>query len=359
MKLDKDFYFNLIVGTSVSLFALLGSYKLTQVVFEGKSYLGTVVGQNITTAEFKEKFAAIKKQQGAMSSDFKTENGRNQYFEVRNNVMQDIILTKIIMAQAVEKKIEFTDQQIEDEIKMVKVNTFKNNEEAFQKAMKKNNFTLPKLREIIRERNTIKLVIDKLIDENVKVTEKDLLDFYNSKKDSEFTTKEQVEAAHILVKDEALAKQIIDELNKGGDFDALAKKHSVDPGSKESGGKLGYFAKGDMVKEFADASWELQVGDITSKPVKTQFGFHIIKKTGLRPASVMPFSDVKEKISGELKNMKQTEFFQKWREKMLKETEVKPKPEFESFFPAKKEEKVADKKDDKSEAKLETKEEKK
>lgn len=69
-------------------------------------------------------------------------------------------------------------------------------------------------------------------------------------------------------------------LAKGADFAALAKQYSEDPGSKDQGGDLGYFAKGAMVKEFEDAAWKLKVGQITASLVKTDFGYHIIKKTG-------------------------------------------------------------------------------
>jgi len=331
MNNSKDFYFNLIVGTGVSLLSLMGAYTLTHVMFDGKGYIANVSGRNITISEFKEKFGGMKKQQTTMGTDFKTEAGKAQYFELRNQVFNDIILTKVLLAEADNQKIEFTPQQVDEEIQKVKATTFKNNEEAFQKAMKKNNFTIEKLREVVKERTLVKKVIDKLIEDGVKISEKDLIDYYNSKKESEFVTKEMVEASHILVKEEAKAKEIIDELDKGGNFDELAKKYSTDPGSKNTGGKLGFFAKSDMVKEFADAAWELSDGEITSKAVKSQFGFHIIKRTGHKPSEVTPFEKVKEKISADVKNSKQTEFFQKWKEKTLKDTEIKPNVGYEDF----------------------------
>lgn len=88
----------------------------------------------------------------------------------------------------------------------------------------------------------------------------------------------KVRASHILVEKHPLALQILEELKKGADFAQLAAKHSVCP-SRKSGGDLGSFGKGQMVREFEAAAFSLKAGE-TSNIVKTQFGYHIIKRTG-------------------------------------------------------------------------------
>ena len=87
----------------------------------------------------------------------------------------------------------------------------------------------------------------------------------------------EIRARHILVATENGAKGIIAELNAGGDFATIAKAKSTDPGSAPKGGDLGYFTKGQMVKEFEAAAFALRPGQITEAPVKTQYGWHIIK----------------------------------------------------------------------------------
>lgn len=87
-------------------------------------------------------------------------------------------------------------------------------------------------------------------------------------------------ASHILVKDRALAERVYAEAKSGKDFAALARKYSTCP-SKEKGGDLGWFSSGQMVKEFENATLKLGCGQI-SKPVRSQFGYHIIKKTGYK-----------------------------------------------------------------------------
>ena len=91
---------------------------------------------------------------------------------------------------------------------------------------------------------------------------------------------DQVRASHILVKDEATAKKLKAEIEGGLAFEDMAKQHSSCP-SKAKGGDLGWFGKGSMVKPFEDAAFSLNEGQLSS-PVKTQFGYHLIKLTGKR-----------------------------------------------------------------------------
>jgi peptidyl-prolyl cis-trans isomerase C len=116
--------------------------------------------------------------------------------------------------------------------------------------------------------------------------------------DKEFANKpgeEEVHARHILVGDEATAKKIIAELKAGADFSALAKKYSTDP-QAQNGGDLGFFKKGDMVPEFADAAFALKPGEYTQTPVHTQFGWHIIKLEEKRTAPPPTFEQARDEI---------------------------------------------------------------
>ncbi len=87
----------------------------------------------------------------------------------------------------------------------------------------------------------------------------------------------RVKASHILVKDEKAANKLIEKLKKGEDFARLAKVHSSCPSGKK-GGDLGFFSKGQMAKQFENAAFSQEIDEI-SKPVRTQFGYHIIKVT--------------------------------------------------------------------------------
>lgn len=111
--------------------------------------------------------------------------------------------------------------------------------------------------------------------------------------------KEEISARHILVQTETQAKEIIVELGKGADFAELARAQSMDPAGKQQGGDLGYFSREEMVPEFSEAAFKLKDGETTTAPVRTQFGWHIIRVEARRTAS-QPFEEVREKLTSDM-----------------------------------------------------------
>lgn len=114
---------------------------------------------------------------------------------------------------------------------------------------------------------------------------------------------EEIQASHILVKTEEEAKEIFEKIAHDGDFAELAKQHSLDPGSKTNGGDLGYFTKGRMVPEFEKAAFALKDGEV-SAPVKSQFGWHIIKLTDRRKQEPPAFDQISDRIKVHLVRQK-------------------------------------------------------
>jgi peptidyl-prolyl cis-trans isomerase C len=122
---------------------------------------------------------------------------------------------------------------------------------------------------------------------------------------------EEVHAEHILVEDQKTAKEVISQLEKGADFAELSKKYSKGP-SADKGGDLGWFAKGEMVPEFSDAAFELKKGEFTKAPVKTQFGWHIIKVEDRRMRPEPKYEDVKPQLEAQLRQKTLGEMVQGW-----------------------------------------------
>ena len=145
---------------------------------------------------------------------------------------------------------------------------------------------------------------DLYFDKSVKgaVQEADAKKFYEEQVKG-MKPEEEVRAKHILVEDEAKAKEIVDKLKAGGDFAALAKENSKDPGSKDNGGDLGFFGRQQMVPEFEEAAFKLAKDEI-SAPVKSQFGFHIIKLEEKRQKAVPSFETFKERIVASMVHQK-------------------------------------------------------
>lgn len=123
---------------------------------------------------------------------------------------------------------------------------------------------------------------------------------------------EEVRARHILVKTEKEAQDVLTKLKGGADFEKLAREISTDPSAKTNGGDLEYFTKGQMVAEFSDAAFKLTKGQI-SQPVKTQFGFHVIKVEDKRMKPVPKFEDVKDQVQAFVVRKAQAEVVMKVR----------------------------------------------
>ena len=118
----------------------------------------------------------------------------------------------------------------------------------------------------------------------------------------------QYHVKHILVKNEADAQNIINQLNKGSSFEKLAREKSMDQGSAARGGDLSWAAPSNYIKPFSDAMIALKKGQVTQKPVKTQFGYHVIKLVDVRKATLPSLDQVKPKIKTALEEKKWQEY---------------------------------------------------
>ena len=151
----------------------------------------------------------------------------------------------------------------------------------------------------------VELYMRKLFD-GIKVSDSDLRDFYNKNKAS-MNQPAQARARHILVEDEKTANDIIAQLkNLKGEaltkkFAELASQKSIDKGSAAHGGELGWFGQSQMVKPFADAAFALKKGEVTQKPVKSNFGYHVILKEDSKAAGTVGLNEVKPQIEGSIK----------------------------------------------------------
>ena len=152
----------------------------------------------------------------------------------------------------------------------------------------------------------IRAYLKKEIMDTVKVTDEEAKKYYDANKDK-IKEPEKINVSHILVDNEAEAKDILAKLKGGADFAALAKEKSKDA-SKEKGGEIGFIAKGQTAPEFEQAAFALQPGQI-SDVVKTQFGYHIIKVTEKQPEKVMAYDDIKDQLKQMLLSGKQKESF--------------------------------------------------
>lgn len=186
------------------------------------------------------------------------------------NEMVDLVGVQLIEQIMAEKilsdKYKLTDEEIQTEYDNMVAQY--GGEDQFEMLLAQSNVT----KEAFKDNLRFDLLKQKATDD-VKVSDKEIKAYYDQ-------AKYELNARHILVKDEKKAKEIVKKLKDGADFAQLAKEESID-GSAESGGELGWFTVGQMVTEFNDAAYALELNTV-SEPVKTEFGYHIIEVTDKR-----------------------------------------------------------------------------
>jgi foldase protein PrsA len=321
-KQPKNNYKLFLTGIiSFSFFAFSFSSKL-EVKAAPYDNIASVNNEFIIEKEFNERFIELKtimeKRDGV---DFQTDEGKKELTELRKQAMKDLILVRIILQYAAKEKIVVTDDMVKKEIDKIKKATFDNNENKYKKTLEKNELSEDKLDKMLMETLIISKFRDKLFKKNVKITDTEIKNAYENHKE-EYIIAESVEGSHILVKDKKLANEIYSKLQNGGNFAKLARIYSDDPGSSSKGGKLGYFHKGEMIPEFEKAAFSLKIGQI-SKPVKSTYGFHLIKITDHKPKKVISFNEARAKLTEQITTEKKQDFFKKWLEKAEKEADVK------------------------------------
>lgn len=180
----------------------------------------------------------------------------------------------------------------------------------YQEARKKGIESNPEYQTKLEDFKKITLIstmLEKEIEEKTKLTDKDVKDYYDAHKD-EFVANSSVKASHILVKSEEEAKTIMAQLKQGENFAKLAKEKSIDQGSAKNGGDLGSFSRGQMVPEFENAAFKLKTGELGG-PIKTQYGFHIIKVTDRKTGQPVELEKVKGMLMQKMTAQKQKEVF--------------------------------------------------
>ena len=163
--------------------------------------------------------------------------------------------------------------------------------------------------DIARESILINAMLGDYVKKN-PLSEKDLKAEYDQIVKGAVGKNKEYKARHILVKTEDEAKAVLADLKKGQKFADLAKAKSQDPGTKDNGGELGWSTPRTFVKPFADAMIGLKKGEISSEPVKTDFGYHIIQVQDVRDATPPAFKDVKPQIEERLQQKRVAEYVQ-------------------------------------------------
>lgn len=258
--------------------------------------VAVVDGTSITRSSLDELLARAKKSYTAQKREF-PKAGTPEYQSLQNQAVAYLVQREEYAREADDLGIEITDAEIAKELEKVKKEYFQNDQKKFEAGLKEQGYTVAALREDIHAQLVSKKIYER-VTKDVRVTDADLQQHYAENKD-QYSVAESRSVRHILVKTKAEADRIHAQLESGADFAALAKKSSLDPGSKEQGGKL-TVSRGQTVAPFDKAAFSLKTNQL-SEPVKTEFGYHLIQPlAAVKAGSVTPFAKVKEQIRTQL-----------------------------------------------------------
>lgn len=204
--------------------------------------------------------------------------------------------------------------------------------EAVKKGLDKGQDHMKKVEEF-KKLSLVSELFEKEIITKAKVSDQEAKDYYDKNRD-DFIVATEIKASHILVKTEAEAQDVLSRLKKGEKFDAVAKAVSIDKGSAKNGGDLGFFKKGQMVPEFERAAAALKTGETTSAPVKSPFGYHIIKVTDKKTGEPIPYDKVRDLVSQKLSGEKQKGVFDAYVAELKKTHKIEINKEALTAIPA-------------------------
>lgn len=177
------------------------------------------------------------------------------------------------------------------------------------------------------------LVLDKAVGSNIHITDKQIADYY-AKNHAQFDQPATAHARHILVPDLKTAQKVEADLKSGKDFAAEAKQYSIDPGSRDKGGDLGWFRKGQMVPAFEAYAFSAPLNQI-SAPVKSPYGYHIIEVLGRKPAQKATLASTRDQIVTTLRQQQENPLIPAFLQQLQAQGDIQVNdPQFASVFPS-------------------------
>jgi len=295
-----------------------------------KTVYATVGNTKITKADFDKDFDNYMRSNYGMSIDqLKQQYGddyqnndkiKDQIKQIKKTCLQNSINIQLMLEQT---EIQVSDDEIDKEVEenISKLKEQYSEDGQFAQILEQYGFTEDSFKETQKKEIKAQKIFD-AITEDVEVTDDDIKGYYDENKDSQYTQSAGANCAHILIAekdddgnidfDASLdkVKEVKAKLDSGEDFAKLAAEYGTD-GTKDKGGDLGFVAydQENYDKDFLEGFKTLKEGQI-SDPIKSQFGYHIIKATGLKEAQVKTFDEVKDQIKSQLLQQKKNEAYQ-------------------------------------------------
>ena len=259
-----------------------------------------------------------------------SEAGQDLLNEYRKTKLDGMITMELLKMEAEKRNVELSedekDKMFNEQLASIKQKNNLTNDQLLSTLNEQGISSLEEYKGMFLENNKDNLLINKLMQEvtnKVNISDEEAKEYYNNNK-NQYEYGEQVNASHILLKEEKKVEEVLNKVDNGKNFAKLAEEYSQGP-TAEKGGKLGFFAKGEMVPAFEEKAFDLEVGEISDEAVKTDYGYHIIKVTDKKEAGVASFEEVKSNIKENLSSKERQKAWNEFVKQLREEAEIEKK----------------------------------
>jgi peptidyl-prolyl cis-trans isomerase C/foldase protein PrsA len=285
--------------------------------------VGEVNSDKITNQQYEQRIKIIKvsveTNQGSKLDDKKDQAVIQQ---IKDQAFNDLVTQSLIRQDAEKQDVKVNTTEVDNSLEQIKTAYSQQDKEGYNKFLNSMGLNEKELREVLKN----ELLYEKMqqkITAGISVNDKDARQYYEKNKSS-YMEAGGIQIYHILVKTVQEADDILLKLKKGEDFAQLAKQYSIDTSNKDNGGDLGIVNEStNFVPEFKTAALKLKPGEISTSPVKSQFGYHIIKAGEKKPAYQKSYEEVQSEIKAQLEKDKKDAAFNKYLNNLKSKAKIK------------------------------------
>ncbi len=307
--------------------ATIDAAGIEKIIAETPDVIATIDGEPISADEYRRALKGLAQNVAQQGSGVP----ESAFESIRKNIADTMVTNAILLKEAKAKGLAADEAAVDTQMGAMKKQF--PDEAAFEAALEGQGMTKEAFRADMVKKMTIRKLIDQEILGKIVIDDATAKEFYDTNK-QQFSRGESVKAAHILIRSteegdeqadaeaKAKAEAVMAQIDGGADFATIAKEKSEDPGSAAKGGELGTFPRGRMVKEFEEAAFGAEAGSVVG-PVKTQFGYHIIKVVEKLPAGDVPFDEAKPQIAQKLQMQEAQKAFKSYIDGLKEKSDVK------------------------------------
>jgi len=287
---------------------------------ETEKKAAVVNGEVITEVEYQDMLTKARSYAESQSANMDAEQKKSYESNLPKMVLDDMIDERLVIQEAKKRGVTVAAEQVESRISSEKASV--GGEERFRQILKDQlQMDEATYRKEVEKQELVRGLYQQVI-VGIEATPEEAQAYYDANKVN-MKTQEKVQARHILLATEEEAKAIIEQLNKGADFAKLAVEKSTDPSAKSNQGDLGFFDRSaNLVPEFIEGAFALKTGEITQTPVKTQYGYHVIKVEKRQEPTDLPQDQALEQAAKEVQRQKQSAAFQKFLEELRSKGQI-------------------------------------